>query len=136
MTEFAPSPEQAAIIDYSAAPLRIAAGAGTGKTSTIVHRLAAAVARGADPARSLGITFTNKAADELRSRLAETLGETVSGREPEVATYHSFAASILEEFGGRVGFTAGGTLMDEGHRSQLAVQVLRSLEHTALDLTA
>jgi DNA helicase-2/ATP-dependent DNA helicase PcrA len=136
MTEFAPSPEQAAIIDYPPAPLRIAAGAGTGKTSTIVHRLAAAVARGADPARSLGITFTNKAADELRSRLAETLGETVSGREPEVATYHSFAASILEEFGGRVGFTAGGTLMDEGHRSQLAVQVLRSLEHTALDLTA
>jgi len=136
MTRFMPSPEQAAIIDYPPEPLRIAAGAGTGKTTTIVHRLATAVAGGGDPARSLGITFTNKAADELRSRLAETLGHPDRGREPEVATYHSFAASILDEFGSRVGYTAGGTLMDEGHRSQLAIQVLRSLENTALDLTA
>lgn len=136
MTTFTPSPEQAEIIDYKSEPLRIAAGAGTGKTTTIVHRLAAAVARGGDPARSLGITFTNKAADELRSRLADTLGNPDRGREPEVATYHSFAASILDEFGSRVGYTAGGILMDEGHRSQLAMQVLRSLDSTALDLTA
>ncbi|MGI9528526.1 MAG: ATP-dependent DNA helicase [Acidimicrobiia bacterium] len=133
---FTPSSEQSTIIDFPPNPLRIAAGAGTGKTTTIVHRLAAAVAGGGDPARALGITFTNKAADELRSRLADTLGNPERGREPEVATYHSFAASILDEFGSRVGYTAGGILMDEGHRSQLAMLVLRSLHATTLDLTA
>lgn len=133
---FAPSPEQKAIIDHPALPLRIAAGAGTGKTTTIVLRLAKLVADGADPARSLGITFTNKAADELRIRLRATIGVRTDGREVEVATYHSFAASILDEFGSRIGFRAGATLMDEGHRSELATRVLRRMDRTSLDLTA
>jgi DNA helicase-2/ATP-dependent DNA helicase PcrA len=84
----------------------------------------------------LGITFTNKAADELRSRLTETIMRSDRGREPEVATYHSFAASILDEFGSRIGHRTGAAIMDEGHRSELASRVLRSLEDTMLDLTA
>jgi DNA helicase-2/ATP-dependent DNA helicase PcrA len=136
MSEFVPTAEQSAIIDFPAESVRVAAGAGTGKTTTIVRRLVANVVNGADPARALGITFTNKAADELRARLAEALPHSADGREIEVATYHSFAASILDEFGGRIGYVSGGTLIDEGHRSELAVRVLRSLSDTSLDLTA
>jgi DNA helicase-2/ATP-dependent DNA helicase PcrA len=136
MSEFTPTAEQSAIIDSPEESVRVAAGAGTGKTTTIVRRLVANVLNGADPARALGITFTNKAADELRARLHEALPRSEDGREIEVATYHSFAASILDEFGGRIGYASGGILIDEGHRSELAVRVLRSLRDTSLDLTA
>ena len=59
------TPEQQAIVDYPLDPLRIAAGAGTGKTTTIVLRLAALIDQGVEPEQALGITFTNKAAEEL-----------------------------------------------------------------------
>lgn len=133
---FTPSSEQRDIINHPPEPLRVSAGAGTGKTTTIVLRLAQTVAEGGDPARSLGLTFTNKAADELRVRLRDALPVDPDGREIEVATYHSFASSILDEFGGRIGHRSGLALMDEGHRSELAQRVLRSLESTTLDLTS
>jgi DNA helicase-2/ATP-dependent DNA helicase PcrA len=57
------------------------------------------------------------------------------GREVEVATYHSFAASLLDEFGTRMGQRMSGVLMDDGHRFELAGRVLRSLPDTPLDLT-
>jgi ATP-dependent DNA helicase UvrD/PcrA len=133
---FNPTREQRSIIDFPAEPLRVAAGAGTGKTTTIVERLARHVGEGFDPARALGITFTNKAADELRQRLRDVLGARADGREVEVATYHSFAASLLDEFGARIGYVGGAILMDEGHRTELAIRVLRDLTDTTLDLTA
>ena len=136
MTGFTATPEQAVVIVHGDEPLRVAAGAGTGKTTTIAHRLARAVEAGTDPARALGVTFTNKAADELRSRLREAIAARSDGRELEVATYHSFASGILDEFGGRIGYQRGAMLMDEGHRSELAARVLRSLPDTSLDLTA
>lgn len=136
MSEFIPTPEQRAIIEYPAVPLRVVAGAGTGKTTTIVKRLAAAVEAGGDPTRALGITFTNKAADELRVRLHESVGEREDGREVEVSTYHGFAASILDEFGAFVGYEPTASLMDDGHRTELAYRVLRDLEATDLDLSS
>lgn len=135
MNDFTPSQEQRHIIDHPAAPLRIAAGAGTGKTTTIVHRLVASILDGGDPARALGVTFTNKAADELRMRLREAIPPRPDGREVEVATYHGFAAGIIDEFGSRVGHRAA-TIMDEGHRSELAARVLRTYQGTLLDLTS
>ncbi len=135
MTTFSPTPEQADIIGYGPEPLRISAGAGTGKTTTIVQRLASMVERGGDPTRALGITFTNKAAGELRDRLRDAVGGHADGREVEVATYHSFAASLLDEFGARIGYRSAGVLMDEGHRFELSARVLRSLQGTSLDLT-
>ena len=136
MTGFIPTPEQRAIIDYPPVPLRVAAGAGTGKTTTIVERLAAAVEAGGDPTRALGITFTNKAADELRIRLRESVGDRDDGREVEVATYHSFASSVLDEFGAFVGYQPTASLMDDGHRTELAYRILRDLDATDLDLSA
>jgi DNA helicase-2/ATP-dependent DNA helicase PcrA len=136
MNEFLPTDEQRAIIEYPLVPLRVVAGAGTGKTTTIVERLAQGVRHGGDPTRALGITFTNKAADELRVRLRAALGDRPDAREVEVATYHSFAASILDEFGAFVGYRPTTALMDEGHRCELAYRVLRDLDVTDLDLAA
>jgi DNA helicase-2/ATP-dependent DNA helicase PcrA len=136
VTDFIPTLEQRSIIEYPPVPLRVAAGAGTGKTTTIVKRLAAAVDAGGDPTRALGITFTNKAADELRVRLRESVGERDDGSEVEVGTYHSFASSILDEFGAFVGYEPTASLMDDGHRTELAYRVLHDLDATDLDLSA
>ncbi|MDH3307724.1 MAG: ATP-dependent helicase, partial [Acidimicrobiia bacterium] len=108
MTTFIPSPEQTRIIEHPLTPVRVAAGAGTGKTTTIAHRIGRLIAGGIDPERVLGITFTNKAADELATRVREVLGDAVDpGRDVEVHTYHGFAAHILHEFGPLVGVERG-----------------------------
>ncbi len=133
---FRPTEEQRLIIEYPAEPLRVAAGAGTGKTTTIVERIAHLVRRGLDPARILGVTFTNKAADELNHRVLAALGLDDADRVPEISTYHGFAASILDEFGVHVGYSRKSMLMDEGHRCELATRVLRDVGARNLDLTS
>ncbi len=130
-----PTNEQHDIIAYPKRHVRVAAGAGTGKTTTIVERLGAFVEGGTSPTRALGITFTVKAADELRNRLRDRLASTKDSEEVEVATYHGFATSILDEFGALVGFEPSSLLLDDGHRSELGQLVLRSTA-TNLDLTA
>lgn len=135
MSSFVPTDQQRTIIEYPLESLRVAAGAGTGKTTTIVKRIAHLVGSGIDPLRILGITFTNKATDELRQRVAESLGGSAEAPQPEIATYHGFASSILSEFGVFTGHSAAATLMDEGHRTELATRVLARLDTVDLDLT-
>ncbi len=133
---FQPSSEQRAIIEYPQKPLRVAAGAGTGKTTTIVERIAYLVDSGLDPSRILGVTFTNKAAEELNQRVLRGIGGEHADRIPEISTYHGFAASILDEFGAYAGYNRAAMLMDDGHRSELASRVMRSIDTPDLDLTA
>lgn len=135
-TGFQPSKEQIAIVKHPHEPLRVAAGAGTGKTTTIVMRIAHLVESGFDPARILGVTFTNKAADELNQKVIEEIGSDDESRMPEISTYHGFAASILDEFGAYVGYETSAMLMDDGHRSELASRVLRMTDSEDLDLTS
>ena len=132
---FKPTEEQQRIIGYSRHHVRVAAGAGTGKTTTIVERLGKFVADGIQPTRALGITFTVKASDELRSKLRERIGSSDGAEEVEVSTYHGFAASILDEYGAFIGYDAGALLLDDGHRSELGRIVLRDTK-TNLDLTS
>jgi DNA helicase-2/ATP-dependent DNA helicase PcrA len=133
---FKPSNEQSAIIEFPSESLRVAAGAGTGKTTTIVERIAYLVSNGLDPSRILGVTFTNKAAEELNQRVLHAIGEKHTDRIPEISTYHGFAASILDEFGAYAGYDRSAMLMDDGHRSELASRVLRSIDTPDLDLTS
>ncbi len=101
---FVPTPEQRAIISATP-PLRVAAGAGTGKTATITEAIAARVRDGRLEAdQVLGITFTNKAAAELAHRIRLLIGDhTPVGIEPDVSTYHGFAHGLLAEFGPLIG---------------------------------
>ena len=133
---FQPSREQLLIIEHPDEPLRVAAGAGTGKTTTIVERIAHLADAGVDPARILGVTFTNKAADELNQKVVDAIGSDDESRTPEISTYHGFAASILDEFGAYVGYDRSAMLMDDGHRSELASRVLRMTDAPDLDLTS
>ncbi|MER6115477.1 ATP-dependent DNA helicase [Streptomyces sp. NPDC001743] len=83
---------QRAVVDHPGGPLLVLAGPGTGKTTTLVEAVAARVARGADPARILVLTFSRKAAVELRDRMAARLG---AARGPQATTFHSFCYALV-----------------------------------------
>ncbi len=133
-----PTPEQRSIIEYPLRPLRVTAGAGTGKTTTMALRLQHLVQTGTvEPEEALGITFTNKAAEELADKLRSFLPDLAeSGREVEVNTYHGFAHGLLREYGPIVGVERHSTVITPGYTRQLLRDALGSSGHTALDLTA
>ncbi|MFD8802643.1 ATP-dependent helicase [Streptomyces atroolivaceus] len=83
---------QRAVVDHRDGPLLVLAGPGTGKTTTLVEAVARRVARGTDPARILVLTFSRKAAVELRDRMAARLGGT---RGPQATTFHSYCYALV-----------------------------------------
>ncbi|QDY78910.1 ATP-dependent helicase [Streptomyces qinzhouensis] len=83
---------QRAVVDHEHGPLLVLAGPGTGKTTTLVEAVAARIARGADPERILVLTFSRKAAVELRDRMALRLG---GARGPRATTFHSFCYALV-----------------------------------------
>ncbi|MEV6383321.1 ATP-dependent DNA helicase [Streptomyces sp. NPDC051773] len=84
--------EQRGVVDHERGPLLVLAGPGTGKTTTLVESVGARVARGADPARVLVLTFSRKAAVELRDRMALRMG---AARAPQATTFHSFCYALV-----------------------------------------
>jgi uncharacterized protein (TIGR00375 family) len=88
-----PNPEQTAAITSSSRHILVAAGPGTGKTSTLIARVAALLEAGFDPARMVAITFTAKAADEVRERLLKKVGP--AGETLFVGTFHRFCLDWL-----------------------------------------
>ncbi|KAJ1684438.1 hypothetical protein LUZ63_020193 [Rhynchospora breviuscula] len=140
--EFEVSPQQWAAVSAPLEPTVVIAGAGSGKTSLMAARVVYLVATGRVAAdQVLGLTFTTKAAAELRSRVREALkragqvdvdpdGERL---EPVVATYHSFASTLLGEHGLRIGHEPDTRLMADASRYQLAGRVVarhtRAVEH-------
>ncbi len=80
------------MVDHDAGPLLVLAGPGTGKTTTLVESVAARIARGADPERVLVLTFSRKAAVELRDRMALRMG---AARAPRATTFHSFCYALV-----------------------------------------
>jgi len=134
---FVPSPEQRAVIEHPLEPLRVTAGAGSGKTGTMAQRLAHFVLGGVvAPEEALGITFTNKAAGELADRLRRTLPDhSAEGREVEVTTYHGFAHSLIREFGPLVGAAREARIVTPGYSRQLIRDAISSTHGLGLDLT-
>ncbi len=85
--------DQQVVVDHAGGPLLVLAGPGTGKTTTIVQAVAARIALGVDPEQILVLTFSRRAATELRERITERVHATV--REPLARTFHSYAYGLL-----------------------------------------
>jgi superfamily I DNA/RNA helicase/RecB family exonuclease len=92
---------QQVVVDHDAGPLLVLAGPGTGKTTTLVEAVVERVRLGASPDDVLVLTFSRKAAEELRGRIASRLGRTVV--EPSASTFHSFCFSLLRAYGAEPG---------------------------------
>lgn len=109
--------EQAAAATFGTGPLLIIAGAGTGKTRTLIYRLAHLIQRGVPPERILLLTFTRRAAQEMLVR-AERLVGSVS-RHVHGGTFHATGHRLLRKFGQTAGIPADFTIMDQGDAEDL-----------------
>ena len=134
---FVPSPEQLAIIDHGLEPLRVTAGAGTGKTTTLAHRVVRLERRyGIRPGEVLGVTFTNKAADELAQRIRHARASPFApAREVEVFTYHGFATHLLGTYGALVGFERDTRIVTPSGTRQILRECLADVPFEAVDVT-
>ncbi|MFJ5058397.1 ATP-dependent helicase [Streptomyces nigra] len=83
---------QRSVVDHRTGPMLVLAGPGTGKTTTLVESVAERIARGGDPERILVLTFSRKAAVELRDRMALRIG---AARAPQATTFHSFCYALV-----------------------------------------
>ncbi len=128
------NPAQQAAIELTEGPLRIMAGAGTGKTSTLTKRILHLIDRGlARPSQILALTFTNKAVDELRSRVEdETKSLATGGERVDVDTYHAFGARIVNEFGSRMGLPADPVVLTQ---AESWILLWRGLDEMELEYT-
>src|SRR5215475_255959 len=102
-------------------PLLIIAGAGTGKTQTLVHRVAALIARGADPRRILLLTFSRRAAAEMTRRAARLLSRRTSADAtlPWAGTFHAIANRLLRHHALEIGLDPAFTLLDREDSADL-----------------
>ena len=115
------NPQQAEAASTLDGPVLVLAGAGTGKTRVITYRIAYMLARGIPPNMILGMTFTNKAAREMRERLA-TLVDPASAELVTLGTFHSFCGRLLRREIHRLGYLSNFTIADEADQSGLLKQ--------------
>ncbi|MEQ1578530.1 MAG: UvrD-helicase domain-containing protein [Hyphomicrobium sp.] len=120
------NPEQRAAVEAVDGPVLVLAGAGTGKTRVLTARIAHILAtRRAWPSQILAVTFTNKAAREMKDRIATLTGETVEGM-PWLGTFHSIGVKILRRHAELVGLKSSFTILDTDDQIRLMKQVIEA----------
>ncbi len=121
------NPQQRAAVTHTGSPLLIVAGAGSGKTRVLTHRIAYLLAeRDVLPSEILAITFTNKAAGEMASRVAALVGPRA--RAMWVMTFHSACVRILRREAKRLGYPSSFSIYDQADSQRLMALVCRELE--------
>ena len=124
------NPEQQRAVQTTEGPLLILAGAGSGKTKTLTHRIAYLVASGkATPWQILAVTFTNKAAREMRERVAQLMGANPENRNliPYLGTFHGICVRLLRQDGEQLGIPGNFVIWDEADRAAAVKQVIKRL---------
>ncbi len=118
------NPAQKEAVLHTDGPLMIVAGAGAGKTKTLTHRIAHLVAGGVHPQSILAITFTNKAAREMRERVVHLLSSRRAEEMPFVATFHGFGAYLIRENAREAGLNRNFSILDESDTASIIKEIL------------
>ncbi|MDQ0745228.1 DNA helicase-2/ATP-dependent DNA helicase PcrA [Clavibacter sp. B3I6] len=128
------NPEQREAVVYRGPALLIVAGAGSGKTRVLTHRIASLIeSREAWPSQILAITFTNKAAAEMRERVESLLGQASEGM--WISTFHSACVRILRREAEAFGFTQNFTIYDSADSRVLIKRIIKQLDADTLGFT-
>ncbi len=126
MTDFLKelNPPQREAVTHPKGPLLILAGAGSGKTRVLTYRIAFLIAEKlANPENILGVTFTNKAAGEMKERVANLVG--VKSASIWLSTFHSFCARLLRQYAQHIGYSQHFTIYDEDDQSALISECIK-----------
>lgn len=130
------TPEQAEAVTHVDGPLLVIAAAGSGKTRVLTRRVVYLISQGIDPGSILAITFTNKAAGEMKERVGKLLGRRLRdfGRlepfQPTICTFHSLCMRILRTYGAQIGL-AGVTIFDTSDQLKVVKEALKLLDLSA-----
>ena len=119
------NPEQYEVVTEADGPCLVLAGAGSGKTRTLVYRVAYLIEKGIDPANILLVTFTNKASKEMMTRVEENLG--FSPDHLWGGTFHRIANLILRKYGPKLGYTPGFNILDRDDSQTIVRNVMEEL---------
>ncbi|MDD5260625.1 MAG: UvrD-helicase domain-containing protein [Methylacidiphilales bacterium] len=121
------NPSQREAVQALDGPVLVLAGAGTGKTRVITHRMAYLIEQGADPRQVLALTFTNKAAREMKERfmaLVRSRHDTEALKQLFAGTFHSFCVKLLREFIEKLDYSRNFTIYDESDQVSLLKQII------------
>lgn len=119
--------QQRAAVEYCGGPQLVIAGAGSGKTRVLTYKIVHLLAHGYEPWRILALTFTNKAAREMRERIETLVGPEVSSR-LWMGTFHSIFARILRQNAERIGFRSSFTIYDAADSKALVKLIIKDME--------
>ncbi len=120
------NPEQLAAVMHPGGPMMIIAGAGSGKTRVLTYRIAKLLLDGEDAFRILALTFTNKAAREMKERIAQVVGES-EAQNIWMGTFHSVFAKILRREADRLGYPSSFTIYDQEDSQKLIRNIIKEM---------
>lgn len=119
------SPSQFKAVTIDNIPICILAGAGTGKTHVLIHRIAYLISKGAKPENILGLTFTNKAASEMRERVEQLIPEAF--QRIVLGTFHKIGVNLLRRYGESVSVSSSFVIYDSKDSDKLLKEILNQL---------
>lgn len=118
--------EQRSAVTYNDGPQLVIAGAGSGKTRVLTYKIAYLVQQGMKPWSILALTFTNKAANEMKQRIAQLIGQETA-RYIQMGTFHSIFSRILRIEADAIGYTSGFTIYDESDSRSLLKSIIKEM---------
>ena len=125
--------KQVEAVIHKNGPMLVIAGPGTGKTKVITHRIAYLIRQhGIKPESILAITFTNKAAQEMRDRVNNEIGEP-HGSNIKVSTFHAFCVKILREHAHHIGLSENFAIFDQEIQDEILLEVVNELNLNPYD---
>ncbi|HBA34474.1 MAG TPA: ATP-dependent DNA helicase Rep, partial [Gammaproteobacteria bacterium] len=126
------NPQQRAAVEHTSTPLLVLAGAGSGKTRVITEKIVQLIRRGLSPRNIFAVTFTNKAAREMKTRIGQQLDSAVA-RQLSISTFHTLGLKILQLDGKALGYRPGFTIMDSADSLMVLKQLLQDGGHGSVE---
>ena len=126
--------EQIEAVEYNAGPHMIVAGAGSGKTRVLTHKIALLIEKGTEPSAILALTFTNKAAKEMKERIKSLIGK--KAEELWMGTFHSIFSKMLRVESDKIGYRSNYSIYDREDSVSLVSNIISNLNINLEAITA